>query len=609
MIITTRNWFLTSFSLLAITTALDVTGVSPWPLVVSLFLYLTVSFAQQYGYVFAFSLSTLALLAGGACWYQVAAYLPGNLRLNTLVLEILSALLLVVFIGRKSQISLPTIRAISYFWPPCVVPSLSAITIWGVSLTGALGYSWAMHNDAVWNLVVSRFVTGDGGIVAAVHTNPSPLIPELLSFASLSGRETQTASTLFQHDMTRAAEVWLLIALMTSFIAGLIALSIRKIEPLWLRIVAGLGVSALPLAWFTLGYAFEFGFYNATLALLLMLVTWLIWQKGQNIPYARLGGLALALLVSLAAWGPLALIPACLALLSLISLIAKRIKPESLWSLWFAGVSCFAAVVYGFFVTLPDLRQQSGSLGADGGIFEITPTNAVVTVSFCFLVLVIQSLLLKNKNQLLGIIVYTGASLLAVAYLAFQRGPDVSRWGYYPVKYSWILMCSLLILASASTLAWISSKKMKWWKSVLATLIAGVVIFCVACQMPIRIAPTYLSAFPLSNIITHTGIAGEDQYASRLFSIVEDDRPTIAFKGKDLISDQFAARWLLQLESSSSEDKVRYWAYFLDTSNEEQLCAALKDWGTTVTIITSDLGLQNRLSSDCPAGSFEIITE
>lgn len=199
--------------------------------------------------------------------------------------------------------------------------------------------------------------------------------------------------------------------------------------------------------------------------------------------------------------------------------------------------------------------------------------------------------------------------MLAVAYLALQRGPDVSRWGYYPVKYSWFLMCSLLILATASTLAWISSKKMKWWKSVLATLIAGVVIFYVAWQMPIRIAPTYLSAFPLSNIITHTGIAGEDQYASRLFSIVEDGRPTIAFKGKDPFSDQFAARWLLQLESTSSEDKVRYWAYFLDTANEEQLCAALKDWDTTVTIITSDLGLQSRLSSDCPAGSFEIITE
>lgn len=603
------KWKVTSLSILAVTAVLDLSGLSPWPLIFALLAFLTIFFAQRNGYVLALALSTVTLLAVGAFWYQIAPHIPGNLRLNTLLLEVLTSIILLLLASKNSRITFPTRTNFDYYIPAFIVPAFSALTIWILGVTKVLGYSWAMHNDAVWNLVVSRFVTGDGGIVPSLHANPSPLIPELLSFSSLSGRETQSASSLFEHDMTRAAEAWLLIALLSSLIAGLIALSIRTIEPLWLRIISGVGVSALPLAWFTLGYALEFGFYNATLALLLMLTTWLIWQKGHYLPYKRLSGLALALICCLAAWGPLALIPASLALLSLLSILFQKIKPDSILSLFFTVVSCLLAIIYGLMITLPDLRLQSGSLGADGGIFEITPTNAAITVGFCFIVLIFEALQFKDKNLLAGITVFTGASLLAVAYLAMQRGPDVSRWGYYPVKYSWFLMCSLIILVTADSLAWISSKKLTPWKSVLGTAIAGLLIFSVAWQMPVRVSPTYLSIFPLANIITHTGISGEDNYAARLFTIAEAGRPTIPYKGKDAFSDQFAARWLLQLESTSSEDKIRYWAYFLDTANKDQLCSALTDWDTQVTIITAEHGLADQLSLDCPDARFTVITE
>lgn len=602
----TRNWYLVSSLSIVFATAVDLMGISPWPLVFGLFALCTIWFAQKTDYVLAIALSTFTLLAGVAGWYQLASLMPGELSVKTVGVEVIVSLTLLLLIGKISPISFPSRSSLAYYFPAAVLPVLSVTVIWLFGLIGKLGYSWAMHNDAVWNIVVSRFVSEDGGVVASVHSNPSPLIPELLSFSSLSGRYSQSTQTLFQHDMTRAAETWLLIALLSSLVAGLIALSITRIDPLWLRIITGVAVSALPLAWFTFGYALEFGFYNATLALLIMLTTWLMWQRGMKYPYLRIAGLALALVCSLAAWGPLALIPAILALVGVWEIVTKRKKPESHFSFWLALFSIVFGACYGFFVTLPDLRQQSGSLGADGGIFEISPTTAAITVAICFVLLIFTGFALKDKNELLGITFFTGASLLAVAYLALQRGPDVSRWGYYPVKYTWFLMCTLIILATAYSLAWISSKKYSPMKTVLATCSVALVMFGVAWQMPIRVAPTSLSIFPIANMLTHTGIAGEDSYASRLFSVAVDDKPTIAYKGNDAFSDQFANRWLLQLESKTSEDKVRYWAYFMDSNNSEQLCQALLDWDTSVTIITAETGLENQLRADCPSAVFSI---
>lgn len=600
------KWYFTSVAILTAALAVDLIGLSPWPLVFVLFAGISMAIAQKTGYLLATATTTVALLSGLAWWYQIAPHILGDLRIETLLVEVFGVLGFIIFIGTRGQLALPTRNAIGYYWPAFIVPSLSAITVWVWGVTGNLGYSWAMHNDAVWNIVVSRFVTSDGGIVSTLHSNPSPLVPELLSYSSLSGRTLASSASLFQHDITRAAEAWILIALLSSLIAGLISLSIFRIQHNWLRIIAAVAVSLLPLTWFSFGYALEFGFYNATLALLLMLTTWVIWQTSSKQPFARLGALGFALLASLAAWGPLALIPASLTILGTIQILIERNKPESAWSLWFVGLPWASAFSYGMFVTLPDLRQQSGSLGADGGIFEITPMQAAITVGTCFLAIALSSLLLKQKDLLLGISVFTGSSLVAIAYLALQRGANVSRWGYYPVKYSWLLMCALLVIAVAFALAWISSTKMKNRTKVLATFLAGIVLFAVAWQMPIRIAPTYLSAVPIANIVTHTGVAGEDAYANRLFTITVSGQPTIAYRGTDVLSDQFADKWLLQLESKSSQDKIRYWAYFMDPTNQDHLCRALLDWDTKVKILTNDKDLGTSLKQNCPTAHFSI---
>jgi hypothetical protein len=365
----------------------------------------------------------------------------------------------------------------------------------------------------------------------------------------------------------------------------------------------------LPLAWFSLGYALEFGFYNATLSLLLMLTMWLIWQTGTANQNVRLGALGLALVVCLAAWGPLALIPASLSLLALLLILKQKIKVTTIWEKWFVGLSWAVAIAYGLLVTIPDLREQSGALGADGGIFEIAPIQAGITIGACFLVIGLSSWLLQERELLLGICVFTISSLFAITYLALQRGQDVSRWGYYPVKYSWLLMCSLLIIATAFALVLIFSSRLRYSYKFISALIAGMFMFALAWQMPIRQPPTYLSVFPVANIISHTGVAKEDVYADRLFSLVVSGRPTIAYKGLDTLSDQFADKWLFQLESKSSQDKVRYWAYFFDPTVQDHLCRALIDWDTEVTIVTSEKELESKLAVNCPEVRYKIQKE
>ena len=171
------KWKVTSLSILAGTAVLDLSGLSPWPLIFALLAFLTIFFAQRSGYVLAIALSTVTLLAGGAFWYQIAPHIPGNLRFNTLLLEIFTSIILLLSASKNSTITFPTRTKLDYYIPAFIVPAFSALTIWILGVTKFLGYSWAMHNDAVWNLVVSRFVTGDGGIVPSLHANPSPLIP------------------------------------------------------------------------------------------------------------------------------------------------------------------------------------------------------------------------------------------------------------------------------------------------------------------------------------------------------------------------------------------------------------------------------------------------
>lgn len=606
---TRAMWFFISITALITGAVIDLAGLSPWPLVFVLFSTTSIIFAQKTGYVFAIAAATVTLLFALACWYQIAPFLPGDLRIKTYLIEVSVTLAIVVLLGLRRNINFPSKVSLSYFWPASIVPLISASTIFTLGLAGNLGYSWAMHNDAVWNIVVSRFVTHDGGVVSSIHSNASPLIPEMLSFSSLSGRDLNSVSSLFEHDMTRAAETWILVALLSSIIGGLISLSIRRINQMWFRVVTAVSVSSLPLAWFSLGYALEFGFYNATLALLLMLTMWLIWQTGAANQYARLGALGLALLVCLAAWGPLALIPASLSLLALLLILKQKIKATTLWEKWFVGLSWTIAIAYGLLVTIPDLRAQSGALGADGGIFEIAPIQAGITIGSCFLVIGLSSWLLRERELLLGICVFTISSLIAITYLALQRGQDVSRWGYYPVKYSWLLMCALLVIATAFALVLIFSSRLRNRYKFISALMAGMFMFALAWQMPIRQPPTYLSVFPVANIISHTGVAKEDEYADRLFSLAVSGRPTIAYKGLDPLSDQFADKWLLQLESKSSQDKVRYWAYFFDPTIQDHLCRALIDWDTEVTIVTTEKDLESKLAINCPEVRYKIQKE
>jgi hypothetical protein len=45
------------------------------------------------------------------------------------------------------------------------------------------------------------------------------------------------------------------------------------------RVLAAAIVAAIPFTWFVLGFAAQFGFYNATLTLLLLLASWLAWLE------------------------------------------------------------------------------------------------------------------------------------------------------------------------------------------------------------------------------------------------------------------------------------------------------------------------------------------
>jgi hypothetical protein len=106
-------------------------------------------------------------------------------------------------------------RELRIVLPLLCVPALALL---GVAMTtvGTGDLEWAMHNDAVWNLVTTRMLIADGGLDAIAHPNASPLTPGLLSIAAAVGRDAVLPQDLLRHDVGAFAAFWLIATSMTA---------------------------------------------------------------------------------------------------------------------------------------------------------------------------------------------------------------------------------------------------------------------------------------------------------------------------------------------------------------------------------------------------------
>lgn len=573
-------------------------GVTPWAAPFAVLIALTLAIGQRTSWPFALAAAMiveLALIAlmlrftptSGLTLVGGASLMFGILGLVAVVAALRSGVHRVV--GR---------RELRIVLPLLCVPALALL---GVAMTtvGTGDLEWAMHNDAVWNLVTTRMLIADGGLDAIAHPNASPLTPGLLSIAAAVGRDAILPKDLLRHDVGAFAVFWLIATSMTALLGALIGARSVHGSARTARVLAAAIVAAIPFTWFVLGFAAQFGFYNATLTLLLLLASWLAWLETRVTPVVGAAVLGLAAVALLATWAPVAAVPFALAVFALGSRVSCLARESfRVREFVFLAVAALPVPVYIVTVTLPDLRRDGAALAVDGGIMPLQPVHVAVIAVVTVVVTALTALHLHHKHPLNGVLIVLSVSAIVGAYLVAQRAGAVHWWGYYPAKFAWLISSMLIVILTAALLSELASTRGRRWTAAGLTALSVVTPFALMAQVP-PTSDRVASVLTPVAIVTNTGVAAGQPGAQRLFDLAEPGVRTMALSYLSASGDAFLNSWLLQLESTSSSDPIRTYSYVLDSRNEVQACDAVHAWAAPVRIVTSDASLPERFGGEC----------
>lgn len=574
------------------------TGVTPWAAPFAVLIALTLAIGQRTSWPFALAAAMIVEIALLALMLR---FMPDSgltlVGVASLMFAILG-LVAVVATTRSGTLRLVGRRELRIVVPLLAVPTLALVLV-GMTTVGTGDLEWAMHNDAVWNLVTTRMLIADGGLNAIAHPNASPLTPGLLAIAAAVGRDSVLPQNLLRHDVGAFAAFWLIATSTTALLGALIGARSVHGGARTLRVIAAAIVAAIPFTWFVFGFAAQFGFYNATLTLLLLLASWLAWLETRVTPVVGAAVLSLAAVALLATWAPVAAVPFALAVFALGSRAASlaregfRLREVSLLVL-----AVLPVPIYIVAVTLPDLRREGAALAVDGGIMQLLPVHVAVIVVATLVVTVLTALHLHQRHPMNGLLIVLAVSAVVGAYLVAQRAGAAHWWGYYPAKFAWLISSMLIVILTAALLSELASTRGRRWTAIGVAAISVATPFVLMAQVP-PTSDRIASVFTPIAIVTNTGVAAGNPAAQRLFDLAEPGVRTMALSYLSPSGDAFLNSWLLQLESTSSADPIRTYSYIMDPRNEAQACEAVRAWNAPVRIVSSDPAMPDRFRALC----------
>ncbi|MCL1801315.1 MAG: hypothetical protein FWG25_08155 [Promicromonosporaceae bacterium] len=713
-----RAWLIGLAVLAAAALVIWFLGLSAFPLVIVVAVALALVLTQFSSPLVGISGALLLLLGSYAVWIRLVYYFPVGLPVSGAVTLIAALVICLLLLARMADPWLPSRGATI---AGAVVLGLALLaTVVFIPWRSAQGAApiWAMHNDATIQVMKAFPQIDDGGLNTAFRPNSSPLTSALLAMAAAVGRlRVANLDQLFENDILRAAEYWGLMIFTTMLLAGLIAWRATarpqadstgfavapanrgRTSRLIFRILAIACVTLLPLTWYFAGLALTFGFYNSTLALIILLAAWAIWREGPEAPplltafLLGMGGVAM-----LATWAPIALIPAALAILTLYRALRLTLVAQNRRS-WLLLIGAALPIpLYGLFITVFDFMREGEALGAYGGIPAISLNHVFLVVLVTSLVVILRAIGNGVWWNVLGtgLVIFSGLS--AVAFLAFLNlRSGVSLWGYYPIKAAWTVTSLVIIIGLTEALGWVLDRPYRYpesateatagpalyqnpglsfagsdsmmanpvllderpifnspalsiedfpfegqesageqqriqssslspttqpargsaWVTGLSLALTASLAFGFMLQY--QYAPINLSNFftPLE-ILRSTGPALGPERANVVFDVYRNEQATIVARFEnqwnvidritpgDGRTDRFANLWLLQVLSTDGADPIRPFAYFLNTYDAGEICAAVATWEQPVIVVTDDWELPYQLEAQCPLADLTV---
>ena len=589
---------------------LAVFSISAWPLIIFCVVGVAAIIRQRSTTTFGIAASILLHLAAVAVLIQLAPLTRLPLALTVSVCLVLEGLVVGFVISRfarwPGRQSLLALARYSLFF---VTPIIASVVMTFSLLIGRSGVAWAMGNDSPANVSSARILFADGGVNSRLHFNGSPEPHSLLTVVAGPGRWTVSSWDLLAYDISAYAQLWFLLIVATAALSALVAKqAMPQRSPLWFGIVSANAIALVPLTWFVAGYSILFGFFNATLSVVILLCSWLV-ARGQSVsPGIRLSALGMASLALLATWGPLAIIPVALGIHALWQFIcsARSAQTHARRRFWIPGAVFAVSATYIALVTVPDLLSSASALGNDGGIKTLSPRIVGLSAAVLIVTAAIYSMVERSPRLFIDSFLVTLLGAGALAFLVFQRRAQPDLWGYYPVKFAWIMMTIFGIVSLSIILALVARVRYRG-------LIFGGIASVMALGIGVAIASIpdirarVFDALPLLAVAGIPSPHPADPAARFMMRNKEDGVNTIAVNALTPTEDGFINLWLFQMEPLKNNLDVRIFAYGLDANNTSQVCTAISKLTPPVRILTSEAGLRERLVAQCPSEIVDIV--
>ncbi|QEE60852.1 hypothetical protein FVA74_04110 [Salinibacterium sp. dk2585] len=578
-------------------------GLPLWPLLAAAAVPWTVAASARMGSFAAIMGAVVATL-----WLVVAVLMLSPLTpvpMHTAVTAVWTLVGLAgaaMHLGRDVAVARPR-RTTVVTWAPAALGGAFwiALSLVSAQLPGASRLALVVHGDSANNVLFARRVLSDNGIAAGPEENPVPLPAALLALALAPGRSAIEPGELLRHDLTAFTGVWAMVIAGVCLLAGVLAAAITSRAGGGDLTVAAVGavVSFVPLSWIVTGYPLEFGFFNAHIALLVVLAAFAGYLVEERSPAHSLALLCLTATLLLTVWSPFVLLPAALALV--VFLRHRRTLPSVRgWSAVFLLGSFAQLMLYGLLVVLPSFLALSGFLSAPGGAHSV-PRWILGAVIICTIVLAIAAFRSPRHPVVFGVVAVSGGGLLGLALLLFISRNEPTPWTYYPLKYMWLITVVMLLLSLGVVAAAIVHRIGRRPFRIVALLAAATLLFAFVDWVP---KPTTREpqAGPVVKLLRGEFLGHGDEVVDEITRLADPGQSHVLWRSGSAHEGTINF-WLMQMwaDSLEGDNELRNAAYGLyDINQVADLCRIidLMDGGTIVH--SADAGLGAELAGACP---------
>ena len=598
-----RRFGIISAASLTIGGLLYFTGVTPWVLVIVFASLSFRAFADNVEKSAALASTVIVIFCFESLVIRFAPIFSIDFHLLNAAALLFAGTALTVEISRTNAQSPRPEKSRRTLTPIGVLSGLVGALMLFMMVTGSRFMAWATNSDAVWTLVHARTLFADNGMARDSMANPAPLTGTLISSAFRFDQVSIESADRLAHEITMAGQLWLMVIIATALLVGhLVTESMQSTGPV-LRWIGTLGSALLMFTWYFAGYATQFGFYNASIALCVLLCAWAVWNSVALKPGTQSLLLSGATLAMLATWAPLALAPALLVAFHLFrqrrAIIANR--NETVKAL--TGFGVLASYILG--VAIPDLIKTGSALGADGGMIDIKPIHVLIMGSLTLAAIAAIAKIEDSYDSLMvvGYQVLILAFALGIGYLLLQRLDVQTLWGYYVAKFAWLASSLVLVIglqALGRLLGQLCSRSVR-----VMTIVGGVAALLVAMLLPGFPNPNVVFA-PLTTIV-YDEQSGRNSKVDLVSKLASYGQKNIAISySANPKADLALNNWLLQLNSISSDEPIRSYSYHVDGTDDQLTCKAIEVWGESVIVHSRSKEAIDNLRGNCPRIRFDI---